>query len=156
MCAGVYVFDPKERKDSEVNHLLDYANIAQKKAKAVQGSQMMFFDTELWMHEMRTSKIRHGVNDALSNGEITPWFQPQYDYVTGQIIGAEVQGGTVLSLELYYRRNLYLYLKIQDRCFFWTILYGKKHVDICRNGRNPVRIYRYRFQLIYQEMIYCA
>ena len=90
MCAGVYVFDPKERKDSEVNHLLDYANIAQKKAKAVQGSQMMFFDTELWMHEMRTSKIRHGVNDALSNGEITPWFQPQYDYVTGQIIGAEV------------------------------------------------------------------
>lgn len=90
MCAGVYVFDPKERKDSEVNHLLDYANIAQKKAKAIQGSQMMFFDTELWMHEMRTSKIRHGVNDALSNGEITPWFQPQYDYVTGQIIGAEV------------------------------------------------------------------
>lgn len=37
-CAGVYVFDPKEHSDSDINHLLDYANIAQKKAKAILGS----------------------------------------------------------------------------------------------------------------------
>lgn len=89
-CAGVYVFDPKEHSDSDINHLLDYANIAQKKAKAILGSNMLFCDAQLWESEGRTSRIRHGVNDALSNGEIAPWFQPQYDYVTGQIIGAEV------------------------------------------------------------------
>ena len=89
-CAGIYVFDPKEHSDPDINHLLDYANIAQKKAKAILGSNMLFCDTQLWEREARTSRIRHGVSDALSNGEIVPWFQPQYDYVTGQIIGAEV------------------------------------------------------------------
>ena len=83
-CVGVYVFDPKEHSDSDINHLLDYANIAQKKAKAILGSNMLFCDAQLWESEGRTSRIRHGVNDALSNGEIAPWFQPQYDYVTGQ------------------------------------------------------------------------
>ncbi len=90
MCGGVYVFNPKERKESDINHLLDYANIAQKKAKAISGSSILFFDDKLWENEVRTSRIRHGVSDALSNGEITPWFQPQYDYTTGEIIGAEV------------------------------------------------------------------
>ncbi len=90
MCAGVYVFDPKEYKVTDVNHLLDYANIAQKKAKEISGSNIVFCDEKLWKREARTSRIRHGVGDALANGEIAPWFQPQYDYTTGEIIGAEV------------------------------------------------------------------
>lgn len=46
-CAGVYIFDPKEHSDSDINHLLDYANIAQKKAKAILGSNMLFCDAKL-------------------------------------------------------------------------------------------------------------
>lgn len=90
IASGVYVCRPEDREQIHVSKYLDYANSARKQAKKEKGSQIEFFSKEIWEKEKRAVEISRHLNQAMADGEIQPWFQPQYDYKQGKIIGAEV------------------------------------------------------------------
>ena len=91
LAGGVYVYRPGESERRSVSRYLDYANSARKQAKRVKGGNCVeFFKKEMWEKERRWVEISHHLKQAIEDGEIQPWFQPQYDYRHGKLIGAEV------------------------------------------------------------------
>lgn len=88
--SGVFVCRPEDRTDININQFLDYTNSARKQAKKLKGCHVKFFSEELWNKEKRAIKISQHLSKAIEDGEIQPWFQPQYDYRERKIIGAEV------------------------------------------------------------------
>ena len=90
IAAGVYVYRPQDGEKPSVSKCLDYANYARRQAKKSKGSQIEFFSREIWEKEKRAIEISRHLRQALADGEIQPWFQPQYDYRKEKIIGAEV------------------------------------------------------------------
>ena len=90
LAGGIYVYRPGEREKRSVSRYFDYANSARKQAKRVKGNCVEFFKKEMWEKEKRAIEISHHLKQAIEGGEIQPWFQPQYDYRHGKLIGAEV------------------------------------------------------------------
>ena len=90
LAGGIYVYRPGERETRSVSRYIDYANSARKQAKHVKGNCIEFFKKEMWEKEKRAIEISHHLKQAIEDGEIQPWFQPQYDYRHGKMIGAEV------------------------------------------------------------------
>lgn len=87
--AGVYLLEPGEAEQPNVNQMIDRARLTQRSIKQLNGSQVGFFSEELWQKKWRELKITSHMEEALKNGEIRVWFQPQYNFTTGQMIGAE-------------------------------------------------------------------
>ncbi|MDD6043540.1 MAG: EAL domain-containing protein [Eubacteriaceae bacterium] len=89
LAAGFYTLTDEDKKSPNINQMLDRANIAQKTVKYTAGKTIARFDEEMWNSQMRELYISQSFDDALANGDITVWFQPQYNYATGKISGAE-------------------------------------------------------------------
>lgn len=89
MSVGIYCLKPEDMKAPDINQMIDWANVAQKSVKDMSGSQYTLFGEEMWQRQWRDLYINQTLDAALKNGDITVWFQPQYDYMTGRIIGAE-------------------------------------------------------------------
>lgn len=89
VAAGVYLVKPEDITESSINRMLDFANVAQQEAKKQSGTHFCVYTDELWKKQVRMSKIRKHLKAALANGEISVWMQPQYNYVTGEMVGAE-------------------------------------------------------------------
>lgn len=87
--AGVYLVEDMGTRKLSVNQMVDFANVAQEEAKKRNGTCYCIYSDELWNKQVRASKIRKHLNSALANGEVSVWMQPQYDYVSGKMVGAE-------------------------------------------------------------------
>lgn len=88
--AGAFVRKPSDKDTMSINHCLDFANSARILAKKSKGNRLEFFSRDLWEKEKRAAEISAHLKQAIADGEITPWFQPQYDYKREKLIGAEV------------------------------------------------------------------
>ncbi len=88
--SGVFVCGPEDREHISISRYIDYANSARKQAKKAKGSHIEFFSKELWEQEQRAVEISRHLKQAMADGEIQPWFQPQYDYKSEKLIGAEI------------------------------------------------------------------
>ncbi len=88
--AGAYRLKPGECRQPNINQMLDWANVAQKSVKASSGSCMAFFTEELWRRQLRELEIGQHVRAGIEAGEFSAWLQPQYDYLTNRLCGAEV------------------------------------------------------------------
>ncbi len=87
--SGVYVCRTEEDRGTTINQMIDLANVAQEEAKKVSGTCYKVYSEELWNKKMRAMKIKKHLKTAIQNGEISVWIQPQYNYVTGEMVGAE-------------------------------------------------------------------
>lgn len=87
--AGVYLCDTEEARSLTINQMLDLANVAQEEAKKQSGRCYQVYSHELWEKQSRAMKIKKHLKSAIENGEISVWMQPQYNYVTGEMVGAE-------------------------------------------------------------------
>ena len=67
--------------------LLRYADIAMYRAKRV-GAGPTWYRPEDEPHTERRIVLR-GLTDAIGFGHIQPWFQPQIDILTGEVVGGE-------------------------------------------------------------------
>lgn len=90
ICSGVYLLKPLDTAHPDVNQMLDWANVAQKSVKSRSGSHMAFFTDGMWQQQLRLLQITQYMREGLANGQFSLCFQPQYDYVTGHLTGAEV------------------------------------------------------------------
>lgn len=89
MASGVYLTKPQERLAPDVNHMVDMANVAQRSIKKQKGRNFVVYSEDLWEQKQRAARINQELKGAMERGEISIWLQPQYNYATGEMVGAE-------------------------------------------------------------------
>lgn len=88
LSCGVYLLDP-EGPALGLDQMMDRAGIAQKSVKDRSGSNLAFFTQELWKKQVWELEITQNLHSSLENGAFSVWFQPQYNYASGKLVGAE-------------------------------------------------------------------
>ncbi len=89
ICSGVYVLTEKDYQDIDVDRMLDFARVAENRLRDTKKDGFEFYNPAQWEKGRRTADIVSRFPIALDSGEISVWYQPQVNYVTGDIIGAE-------------------------------------------------------------------
>lgn len=88
-CTGVYALVQEDYKSIDVDRMLDYARIAEKKVHNTLKSGYEFYNPEQWERGKQVIDISGHLPSALKTGEIKVWYHPQVDYDKGVISGAE-------------------------------------------------------------------
>lgn len=89
LCGGIYVLTPEDYRNVNVDRMLDYARLAEKKVRVIQNDGYAFYNPEQWERGRRTADVINRLPLAIENGELQVWYQPQVDYAAGKITGAE-------------------------------------------------------------------
>ncbi len=89
ICSGIYVLTPEDYENINVYRIIDFARVAEKKQSSTRKDGYAFYNPEQWQKGKRSVEICGHFPTAVKNGELQVWYQPQMDYKTGQIIGAE-------------------------------------------------------------------
>lgn len=89
ICSGIYTLMPDDYKNINVDRMLDCARIAENRAREIYKTNYEFYNPEQWEKEKQIADISGHLQAALRNREIQVWYQPQIDYITGEITGAE-------------------------------------------------------------------
>ena len=89
--------------DVKVPDLLRRADIALEHAKSSRAARPLWFDAGMERALIAQSELEQGIRHALEHGQFVPFFEPQIDLATGEIIGFEALarwihplGGTIL------------------------------------------------------------
>ena len=83
---GVYQIDDY---DVAVNVMCDRANLALKLVKGKFDKYVSYYDSSLRSKLLEEQCITREMKNALETGQFVPYYQPKYDLVTEEIIGAE-------------------------------------------------------------------
>lgn len=89
LCSGIYVLTHKGFVNIDVDHMLDLARVAEKRIRSSRKGDYEFYNPEQWRRGKRIAEIINYLPAAIQSGDIQVWYQPQMDYVSGKIIGAE-------------------------------------------------------------------
>ncbi|MBO7675730.1 MAG: EAL domain-containing protein [Atopobiaceae bacterium] len=89
LSGGVCYLRPEDAGNPSFQRPLDYASIAHRSAHENPRSSLVRFTDEDLKADMRRIAIEQSIDQALENGQIEVWFQPQIDYTFGEVIGAE-------------------------------------------------------------------
>ncbi len=86
---GIYALTPEDHKAVNVDQMLDYARVAEKKLRDGHRDGFAFYNSEQWNLGKLYAEVTGRLPAALRSGEIQVWYQPQVNYETGEITGAE-------------------------------------------------------------------
>ena len=86
---GLYVLMPYDYQNIDVEHMIDYARVAEKRINSDNKDGYQFYIATQWENSKRASDIISHLTAAIETGEIQVFYQPQVDYSTGKITGAE-------------------------------------------------------------------
>lgn len=89
ICSGIYVLTPEDYQLINVDRMLDFARVAEKRVRDSGREGYEFYNPKQWEKGKRISDIVTYFYMALKTGELKVWYQPQVDYTTREIIGAE-------------------------------------------------------------------
>jgi diguanylate cyclase (GGDEF)-like protein len=84
---GIAASDPDE---VQIPDLLRRADIALDRAKSTRAARPVWFDEGMERALLVHSEIEQGIRYGLDHGQFIPFFEPQVDLLTGEIIGFEV------------------------------------------------------------------
>ena len=85
---GIYALSPEDYENPNVDQMLDYARVAEKRVRETFADGYEFYNAEQWNAGRRNAEIVAHLPAALEGGEIKVWYQPQVDFDTGQIVGS--------------------------------------------------------------------
>lgn len=89
ICSGIYVLTPADHENVDVDRMLDFARVAEERANKTGKGGYEFYNADQWRKERRDADISSHLSIALQSGEIQVWYQPQVNYETGELVGAE-------------------------------------------------------------------
>jgi diguanylate cyclase (GGDEF)-like protein len=84
---GIAVSDPAE---GQIPDLLRRADIALDRAKSSRSARPVWFDEGMERALMIHSEVEQGIRYGLEHGQFIPYFEPQVDLLSGEIVGFEV------------------------------------------------------------------
>ena len=87
--SGIYVLTPRDFEEINVDHMLDLALVAAKRIRDTRDSSYSFYNPEQWKQEQQVAEVVNYLPAALRSGDIQVWYQPQVNYDSGKITGAE-------------------------------------------------------------------
>jgi len=79
-----------DAEDGQIPDLLRRADIALDRAKAMRSARPIWFDEGMERALIVHSEIEQGIRYGLDHGQFIPFFEPQVDLLTGEIVGFEV------------------------------------------------------------------
>ncbi len=74
---------------NDISTICDHALIALKICKKQLSNRYTYYNKDFYSVVAEEKELYDDMKDALANEEFVPWFQPQYNYRTGVLIGAE-------------------------------------------------------------------
>ena len=89
ICGGLYFLTPEDYHVIDVDHMLDYARVAEEKVRETRKDGYEFYNPEQWERGKKVAEVVGRLPNAIKTGEIQVWYQPQVDYKTGEINGME-------------------------------------------------------------------
>jgi EAL domain-containing protein (putative c-di-GMP-specific phosphodiesterase class I)/GGDEF domain-containing protein len=89
LSTGVYMLMPEDYQNPDTDRMIDYARVAEKRLRDSEGDGYEFYNPEQWEKGKRAAEIISRLPEAIKNEKIQVWYQPQVDYTTGRITGAE-------------------------------------------------------------------
>ena len=89
ICSGLYVLTPEDYHKIDIDRMLDYAHMAEKRVREAKKDGFEFYNPEQWEKGRRAAEIINLLPAAIRAGNIHVWYQPQVNGKTGKIIGAE-------------------------------------------------------------------
>jgi diguanylate cyclase (GGDEF)-like protein len=84
---GVALSDPG---DGQIRDFLRRADIALDRARSTRSARPIWFDEGMERALIVHSEIEQGIRYGLEHGQFIPYFEPQVDLLTGEIVGFEV------------------------------------------------------------------
>lgn len=89
LAAGIYYLRPEDYLNPSYQQPLDYVSIAHRNAREERRSKLVLFTDKDLELDIRRITIEQTIDEALLDGQIQVWYQPQIDYTFGEVIGAE-------------------------------------------------------------------
>lgn len=89
ICGGVYFLTPEDYQQIDVDRMLDFARVAERKVRDSNREGYEFYNPKQWEKGKRIADVVGYLPLAIQSGELQVWYQPQLNYDTGEIIGAE-------------------------------------------------------------------
>ena len=89
--------------DDSASQLLGFANVALHRAKDAGRDRIEIFTPDIRIDMQRRATEERALRLAIDAGDVVPFFQPEFDATTGQIVGAEIlarwikRDGTIAS-----------------------------------------------------------
>ncbi|MCL1798949.1 MAG: EAL domain-containing protein [Eggerthellaceae bacterium] len=90
LVAGIYLLDDEDMRTPDINKMLDRANMAHKRVKALVGKQLAVYDEAMREQQVRELTISQHLEEGLAKGEFFVEVQPQVNFTTHEVVGAEV------------------------------------------------------------------
>ncbi|MBQ6960682.1 MAG: EAL domain-containing protein [Clostridia bacterium] len=89
ICGGIYALTPEDYRQPDVNRMLDYARVAEKRVRETEKDGYAFYNPDQWEKGKRTAEVVNQLPAAIRSGEIQVWYQPQANCEKGAFDGAE-------------------------------------------------------------------
>ena len=89
LCSGIYVLTPDDLQNIDVDHMIDFARIAERKLRESGKTGFEFYNLNQWETKKRTVDIVGHLSSAIEAEEIQVWYQPQVNFESNTIIGSE-------------------------------------------------------------------
>ena len=89
LCGGIYVVTPADHQHINIDHMMDCARMAEKKVRGTRNEGYDFYNPEQWEKGKRVADIINHLPAAIKSGCLHVWYQPQVNYETKKITGAE-------------------------------------------------------------------
>ena len=89
ICSGVYVLTPEDYKRVDVDHMLDYARVAERRVRETRKAGYEFYNPKQWAWGRKVADVVGHLPVAIRAGELKVWYQPQVRRDTGAVTGME-------------------------------------------------------------------
>ncbi|MCR5700579.1 MAG: EAL domain-containing protein [Lachnospiraceae bacterium] len=89
LSAGIYVLTGDDHRNINVDRMLDCARLAEKRLQESHKEGCEFYNPEQWKTGKMIADVSGHLFEAIENGEIQVWYQPQVDYENNKVDGAE-------------------------------------------------------------------
>ncbi len=89
ICSGVYVLTPSDYQTADVDHMLDFARVAERRVRDTRKDGFEFYNPGEWEKGKRIADLVGHLPIGIRSGEFQVWYQPQVNVETGRIVGTE-------------------------------------------------------------------
>ncbi|NCC67347.1 MAG: diguanylate cyclase, partial [Clostridia bacterium] len=73
----------------DVSLMCDRALLAERTVKNSYTDKFAFYDSKMWETMLDEQRLAADIDHGIESGQIFPFYQPQYNQVTGELVGAE-------------------------------------------------------------------